>query len=48
MQATLGFAGIVRWDCFSYADPLPQYGMSDFPSLWWWDAEKAAKTAKRD
>jgi microcin C transport system substrate-binding protein len=30
-------------DCFSHADPLPQYGMSGFPSLWWWDAEKAAK-----
>ncbi|MEA2862700.1 MAG: hypothetical protein QOC84_656, partial [Bradyrhizobium sp.] len=23
------------------------YGISGFPSLWWWDADKAAKTGKR-
>ncbi|MGB9211086.1 MAG: extracellular solute-binding protein, partial [Pseudolabrys sp.] len=33
-----------RWNRFSYQDPLPKYGMSAFPALWWWDAEKAAKT----
>ena len=33
-----------RWNRFSYRDPLPKYGMSGFPALWWWDAEKAAKT----
>src|SRR5215471_3616823 len=33
-----------RWNRFSYNDPLPKYGMSGFPALWWWDAEKAAKT----
>ena len=32
-----------RWDRFSHADPLPKYGISAFPSLWWWDADKAAK-----
>jgi len=26
---------------------LPKYGMSAFPNLWWWDADKAAKTANR-
>ena len=36
-----------RWDRFSHHDPLPKYGMSAFPSLWWWDADKAAKTASR-
>ncbi len=33
-----------RWDRFSRYDPLPKFGMSGFPALWWWDAEKAAKT----
>jgi microcin C transport system substrate-binding protein len=33
-----------RWDCFSRPDPLPKYGLSAFPALWWWDADKASKT----
>jgi microcin C transport system substrate-binding protein len=36
-----------RWDRFSHAEPLPQYGISGLPALWWWDAEKAAKTGGR-
>ena len=36
-----------RWDRFSHHNPLPKYGMSAFPNLWWWDADKAAKTANR-
>ena len=32
-----------RWDRFGHPDPLPQYGISGFPALWWWDADKAAK-----
>jgi microcin C transport system substrate-binding protein len=36
-----------RWDRFSHHDPLPKYGMSAFPNLWWWDADKAAKAASR-
>ena len=35
-----------RWDRFDHA-PLPEYGASAFPTLWWWDADKAAKTGKR-
>ena len=35
------------WDRFSHPEPLPTYGVSGFPTLWWWDAEKAAKTGKR-
>ncbi len=34
-----------RWDRFGYPDPMPKYGLSAFPTLWWWDAAKAAKTA---
>ena len=33
-----------RWDRFSHPDPWPKYGISAFPALWWWDADKAAKT----
>jgi microcin C transport system substrate-binding protein len=32
-----------HWDRFSHPEPLPQYGMSGFPALWWWDAKKAAR-----
>ena len=33
----------VYWDRFSRPDPLPKYGVSGFPNLWWYDADKAAK-----
>jgi microcin C transport system substrate-binding protein len=36
-----------RWDRFSHPEPLPKYGVAAFPNLWWWDAEKAAKTGGR-
>jgi microcin C transport system substrate-binding protein len=36
-----------RWDRFSHPNPLPKYGMSAFPTLWWWDADKAAKAGTR-
>ena len=42
-----GFQRAARWDRFSHPEPLPKYGISGFPSLWWWDAEKAAKTGGR-
>jgi microcin C transport system substrate-binding protein len=35
------------WDRFSHPEPLPIYGISGFPALWWWDAAKAAKTGGR-
>jgi len=37
-------ARTARWDRFSHPNPLPKYGVSGFPAVWWWDAEKAAKT----
>ena len=46
-QYTYGKARYARWDRFSHAEPLPKYGVSGLPSLWWWDADKAAKTGKR-
>ena len=33
-----------RWNRFGHPDPLPKYGVAAFPDLWWWDANKAAKT----
>jgi microcin C transport system substrate-binding protein len=36
-----------RWDRFSRKDPLPKFGIAAFPTLWWYDAEKAAKAGTR-
>jgi microcin C transport system substrate-binding protein len=33
-----------RWDRFGRPDPLPEYGGAAFPSVWWWDAERTART----
>jgi len=46
-QWTYGKVRSARWDRFSHPDPLPKYGASAFPTVWWWDAEKAAKTGSR-
>ncbi|OAF07968.1 extracellular solute-binding protein [Bradyrhizobium neotropicale] len=46
-QFTYGFSRYARWDRFSHAEPLPKYGRSGLPTLWWWDAEKAARIGKR-
>jgi microcin C transport system substrate-binding protein len=32
-----------HWDRFSHPEPLPKYGISGFPALWWWNAEKAIR-----
>lgn len=32
-----------RWDRFGHPDTMPKYAASAFPTIWWWDAEKAAK-----
>jgi microcin C transport system substrate-binding protein len=41
------FSRYARWDRFSHAEPLPKYGRSGLPSLWWYDADKAARIGKR-
>jgi microcin C transport system substrate-binding protein len=46
-QFDIPYERYARWDRFSHPDPLPKYGISGFPDIWWWDAEKAAKTGKR-
>ena len=42
-QWTYPFVRSARWDRFGSPDPLPKYGAPGFPTLWWWDAAKAAK-----
>jgi microcin C transport system substrate-binding protein len=39
---TLRAARVARWDRYAHPDPLPQYAIG-FPTIWWWDADKAAK-----
>jgi microcin C transport system substrate-binding protein len=46
-QFTYPFSRYARWDRFSHAEPLPKYARSGLPSLWWFDADKAAKIGKR-
>ena len=45
-QFTYGFTRYARWDRFSHAE-LPKYARAGLPSLWWYDAEKAARIGKK-
>jgi microcin C transport system substrate-binding protein len=36
-----------RWDRFGRPENMPRYGAAAFPTVWWWDAQKAAKTGSR-
>jgi microcin C transport system substrate-binding protein len=46
-QWTYGKVRSARWDRFGHPDPMPKYGAGAFPTVWWWDTEKAAKTGPR-
>jgi microcin C transport system substrate-binding protein len=46
-QWTYGKVRTARWDRYGRPDPLPKYGLSGFPTVWWWDAERAAKVGSR-
>jgi microcin C transport system substrate-binding protein len=37
----LRYARIAHWDRFSHPDPLPEFSIG-FPTVWWWDEQKAA------
>ncbi|KKB80284.1 hypothetical protein VW35_07700 [Devosia soli] len=39
----LRYSRTARWDRFSHPETLPEFA-NGFPTIWWWDAEKAAKT----
>jgi microcin C transport system substrate-binding protein len=43
-QWTLRKVRSARWDRFSHPEKMPEYGDAAFPTIWWWDAAKAAKT----
>jgi microcin C transport system substrate-binding protein len=36
-----------RWDRFGHPGVLPKYAEPAFPTVWWWDAEKAASIGTR-
>jgi microcin C transport system substrate-binding protein len=45
-QWTYGKVRTARWDRFGRPAEMPKYGLSAFPTIWWWDAGKAAKTSR--
>ena len=46
-QWTYGRVRTARWDRFARPDVMPTYGLSAFPDIWWWDAERDAKTTSK-
>ena len=46
-QWTYPYVRTARWDRFGRPDPMPKYGLEAFPTVWWWDAAKAAKTGTK-
>lgn len=46
-QWTFGYTRAARWDRFAHPDKLPHYGEPGFPTIWWWDATRAARTGGR-
>jgi microcin C transport system substrate-binding protein len=46
-QWTYAFERSARWDRFSHPEKMPEYGASSFPTIWWFDAQKAAKVGSR-
>ncbi len=43
-QWTLLRQRTARWDRYSHPENMPRYGASAFPTIWWYDEAKAAKT----
>ena len=43
---TVDYTRTARWDRFGRPATLPYYNEPGFPTIWWWDTEKAAKTAR--
>jgi microcin C transport system substrate-binding protein len=46
-QWTYGKMRTARWDRFGRPQTMPKYGLSGFPSIWWWDKDRAAKVPQR-
>ena len=45
-QWTYNFERTARWDRFNRPAVMPLYGASAFPTIWWYDADRAARTKK--
>jgi microcin C transport system substrate-binding protein len=43
-QWTYGKQRTARWNRFSHPETMPRYGAAAFPTVWWHDEAKAAKT----
>jgi microcin C transport system substrate-binding protein len=46
-QWSYGKVRSARWDRFGRPEQMPKYGASAFPTVWWWDADKAAKAGTK-
>ncbi|MDO9564055.1 MAG: extracellular solute-binding protein [Bradyrhizobium sp.] len=46
-QWTYNKSRTARWDRFGRPAELPKYGLSAFPAIWWFDADKAARIGRR-
>ena len=46
-QWTYGKQRTARWDRFGRPEKMPTYAAAAFPTIWWWDAARAAKTGSR-
>lgn len=46
-QWTYGKSRTARWDRFSRPEKLPHYAEPSFPTIWWWDPDKSAKSGSR-
>ncbi|MDP3690473.1 extracellular solute-binding protein [Bradyrhizobium sp.] len=46
-QWTYNKSRTARWDRFGRPAELPKYGLSAFPAIWWYDADKAARIGRR-
>ncbi len=46
-QWTYGKQRSARWDRFGHPDNMPKYAAAGFPTVWWWDTDKAAKAPQR-
>ena len=46
-QWTYGKQRTARWDRFGRPAALPAYGASAFPTVWWWDPNRAGKAGRQ-
>ncbi len=46
-QWTYPYDRSARWDRFGRPGLMPKYGEAAFPTVWWWDAAKAAKAGTK-